>query len=88
MHLELSDELRHMLTTDSTQTPSSVHVGPDEPRSLAEYLPANAEVWDRVVRRYALRQTRLLDLLGESHHYADFCFASRLRHRGDLPFLV
>jgi nucleoside-diphosphate-sugar epimerase len=52
-----------------------VDLGPDEPRSLAEYLPANAAVWDRVVRRHGLRETKLLDLLGESHHYADFCFA-------------
>lgn len=51
-----------------------VEPGSDAPRSMATWLPAQAGVWDRVVARYGLRPTRLPELLGESHHYADFCF--------------
>lgn len=46
----------------------------DEPVALAEFLPAHEDAWNRVVRREALIGPPLLDLLGESHHYADFCF--------------
>jgi nucleoside-diphosphate-sugar epimerase len=45
--------------------------GPDEPLRLAEFLPAHAEVWDRIVTREGLRPIPLLKFLGESHHYAD-----------------
>jgi nucleoside-diphosphate-sugar epimerase len=45
--------------------------GPDEPLRLAEYLPARAEIWDRVVARQGLRPLPLDRFLGESHHYAD-----------------
>lgn len=49
--------------------------GPDEPVRLAEYLPARAAVWDDIVAQHGLRPIALPDLLGESHHYADFCLA-------------
>jgi nucleoside-diphosphate-sugar epimerase len=52
-----------------------VEAGPDKPRSVAEFLPANASTWDAVVEREGLRPNTLDDILGESHHYADFCFA-------------
>ena len=52
-----------------------VDVGPDEPLRMAEYITANADAWDRVVRRYQLRAIPLMDLLGESHYYTDLCFA-------------
>jgi nucleoside-diphosphate-sugar epimerase len=45
--------------------------GADEPRRLAEWLPAHAEVWDRVVAKRGLRPIGLLRFLGESHHYID-----------------
>jgi hypothetical protein len=32
-------------------------------------------VWDRVVDKYDLRRIPMADLVGESHHYADVCFA-------------
>jgi nucleoside-diphosphate-sugar epimerase len=51
-----------------------VEVGPDEPLSIANYLPEREAVWDDVVRRHGLRDIALADLLGESHHYADLCF--------------
>ncbi|HMJ37747.1 MAG TPA: SDR family oxidoreductase [Baekduia sp.] len=52
-----------------------VEAGPDEPQSMAEFLPANAATWDRIVQERGLKPTRIDDVLGESHYYADFCFA-------------
>ncbi len=52
-----------------------VEAGPDEPCELATYLPARAAQWDAIVARYGLRPLRMDQLLGESHHYADRCFA-------------
>jgi nucleoside-diphosphate-sugar epimerase len=52
-----------------------MEIGPDEPASMAELLPAKADVWDRVVAEHDLRRIPILDLCGESHHYADVCFA-------------
>ncbi len=52
-----------------------VEPGPDEPISLAEFLPKKADVWDRVVSRHNPRPLAMSDILGESHHYSDFCFA-------------
>ena len=52
-----------------------VEVGPDEPQSLAEMLPAKADVWDKIVSNHGLRAVPMSELVGESHHYADFCFA-------------
>lgn len=52
-----------------------VDPGPDRPLPMADFLPANAAAWDRVVARHGLRPVPLAALLGESHHYADFCFA-------------
>jgi nucleoside-diphosphate-sugar epimerase len=46
-----------------------------EPLSLAEFLPAHSEVWDRIVEKHALKRTGLAALLGESHHYADLLFS-------------
>lgn len=53
-----------------------VEAAPDTPRRMAEFLPAHAQTWDRIVRRHALRPLQLPELLGESHHYADFHFAA------------
>ncbi len=52
-----------------------VEAGPDEPLSLAEFLPSKADVWDKLVAEHGLRQITMEELLGESHFYADFCFA-------------
>lgn len=52
-----------------------VEPGADEPVSMAEFLPAHAGTWDRIVERRGLRKLSLDQLLGESHHYADMCFA-------------
>ena len=45
--------------------------GPDEPMRLAEWLPAHADVWDRIAEREGLRPIPLMRFLGESHHYID-----------------
>ena len=57
-----------------------VEPGPDRPLSLAQILPAKAEIWDRVVAKHDLRRLTLGQILGESHHYADFCFAYGVQH--------
>jgi nucleoside-diphosphate-sugar epimerase len=52
-----------------------VEVGPDNPVSLGEFLPAKADVWDNIVEKYGLRKLSISEVLGESHYYADFCMA-------------
>jgi hypothetical protein len=52
-----------------------LEAAPDEPVSLARLLPEKADLWDRIVREHGLRPIAMADLVGESHHYADFCFA-------------
>ena len=42
---------------------------------MAEFLPSKADLWDKIVAKHGLRQIGMTDLLGESHYYADFCFA-------------
>lgn len=54
-------------------------IAPDSPRSIAEFMPAQAGVWRDIAQRHGLRTPELADLLGESHHYADFCFGYRAR---------
>jgi len=49
--------------------------GPDEAISLAEYIPAHAGVWEQIVQKHDLQRIPLPGLLGESHYYADMCFA-------------
>jgi nucleoside-diphosphate-sugar epimerase len=53
-----------------------IETGPDEPQSMVEFLSADKEEqWRRVQERHGLRRIPLADIVGESHHYADFCFA-------------
>ena len=56
-----------------------VEVAPDGPVSMAQYLPGRPAVWDRLVRRHGLRPLTIKELLGESHHYADFAFGYGLK---------
>jgi nucleoside-diphosphate-sugar epimerase len=44
------------------------------PVRLSEFLPAHAEVWDRIVAKHGLKPIRMADFVGESHHYADLLF--------------
>ena len=43
-----------------------VEVGPDEPQSLAQLLPAKADVWDKVISNHGLRNVPMSELVGES----------------------
>lgn len=52
-----------------------VKAAPDAPLEMAKFLPTNSATWDRLVARHGLRKLSIAELLGESHHYADFCFA-------------
>ena len=52
-----------------------VQVGADRPRELKTWMPSKSAVWDRVVAKHGLRKVPMGEWLGESHHYADFCFA-------------
>jgi nucleoside-diphosphate-sugar epimerase len=53
-----------------------VESAPDTPRRIAEFLPAHSVTWDRLAEQRGLRPLGLSELLGESHHYADFHFAA------------
>ena len=52
-----------------------VEPGPDQPCEMKQFLPARAGLWSEIVQRHGLRKLTMTELLGESHHYADFCFA-------------
>lgn len=52
-----------------------VDIGADRPRSMAAYLTQNASIWDAIVAKHDLVETRIEQIAGESHYYADFCFA-------------
>jgi nucleoside-diphosphate-sugar epimerase len=54
-----------------------------DPVRLSEFLPAHAQVWDRIVARHNLKPIDMADLVGQSHHYADFLFA--WGREGPLP---
>lgn len=51
-----------------------VDVGPDNEQSLGQLLPTQGDAWDAVVASQGLRAGPLTEILGESHHFADFCF--------------
>lgn len=59
-----------------------VEVGPDQKRSMAEYLPTQEQEWNRLVEKYNLQRITLADFLGESHHYADYSFGYEAVDRG------
>lgn len=64
-----------------------VSPGADAPLSLARWLPTQADAWARLVQTHDLRAPALPVLLGESHHYADFCFGFHARE-APPPVLV
>ena len=49
-----------------------MEIGTDEPRSLAETMPAWSTVWDEIVAEQGLRATGLDELVGASWQFADF----------------
>lgn len=58
-----------------------IEAGPDEPRSIADFMSERVEQWDRIVQRRSLRPIPLMELCGESHHYVDFLFAYGVEER-------
>ena len=52
-----------------------IEMGPEEPLSLADYLPERASMWTEIAIEHGLSEHSLESILGESHHYADLCFA-------------
>jgi nucleoside-diphosphate-sugar epimerase len=52
-----------------------VETGPDEPQSVVEFLADKEDLWSRIQEKHGLRPILLADIVGESHHYAEFCFA-------------
>jgi nucleoside-diphosphate-sugar epimerase len=52
-----------------------VEPGPDDEKSMAQFLDGKHDVWDRIVEKQGLRPIPLRDILGESHYYFDFCAA-------------
>ena len=64
-----------------------VPVGPPERAVLAEALPAAAGLWRDVATRLGLAEPSLDALIGRSHHYADFTFATHAR-RDPAPAIV
>jgi nucleoside-diphosphate-sugar epimerase len=52
-----------------------VEPGPDAPLRLSEFLIEKADVWDLIVKKHGLRPLSMTELVGESHHYSDMCFA-------------
>ncbi|MEI4261327.1 NAD-dependent epimerase/dehydratase family protein [Roseovarius sp. D0-M9] len=54
---------------------------------LAEVLPAKAALWRKVASEQGLAQPDLAAMVGHSHHYADFTFATHAR-RDPAPALV
>lgn len=52
-----------------------MEAGPAEPRRLGETMAADAATWDRIRAREGLVAPAMDAFVGESFHYADFCFA-------------
>ncbi len=46
-----------------------------KPRSMAAMMNESGAAWDAIRSKYALTAPPLKEFLGESHYYADFCFA-------------
>jgi nucleoside-diphosphate-sugar epimerase len=53
-----------------------IECAPDEPRRLTDFFAGHAATWDRIVAERGLRRLTLDEVLGKSHHYADFHFAA------------
>jgi nucleoside-diphosphate-sugar epimerase len=62
--------------------------GADHRQSLAGFFEGKEGVWDRIVAKYGLRPLSLKEILGESHHYADFTFATFAKSAAPPPALV
>ena len=54
-------------------------LGPDNPRMIAEWMLEHSHVWDRLTKKYALRDIPLKEYLGESHYFSEFCLACGMK---------
>jgi|SRR6056297_2158424 len=61
--------------------------GPEAPQRLAETLPPRADAWRSLAQSQGLACDDLGALMGRSHHYADFTFATGAR-RPPAPVIV
>lgn len=59
----------------------------EAPQHLADTLPPRAEEWQAIARDFGLACGDLAALMGRSHHYADFTFATGAR-RPPAPVIV
>lgn len=59
----------------------------DQPRELATWLPAQADVWDRIVAKHDLRRLPIDEILGESHHLVDLVFGYGLEEPPPAAFV-
>ncbi|MAA75947.1 MAG: nucleoside-diphosphate sugar epimerase [Salinisphaeraceae bacterium] len=66
----------------------NMEAGPAEPRSLGETMPAEANVWDGIRQAQGLVAPGLVEYIGESFHYADFCMAYGAEPNTVPPALV
>lgn len=57
-----------------------VETGEPEPQALTRWFPERAGAWKDLAQRRQLRCTDLGQLIGHSHHYADFCFGYGAKH--------
>ena len=48
----------------------------DAPLELGTWLPAMQAEWEALARRHGLREPRMAAMIGQSHFYADRCFAT------------
>lgn len=60
----------------------------DAPLQIATWLPEQEKIWSEIVERYGLRTTTIAEIIGESHHYADFAFAYGSDGRNNKPAFV
>lgn len=65
-----------------------MRVGEDRPRSLADMLGKAGAHWQKIAQRETLLEPELAQLLGESHHYADFTMAYGFGDDRPPPALV
>ena len=52
-----------------------VPLGEDESLSVADYIMPREALWQNIVAHHNLAPNTLEQIVGESHHYADLCFA-------------
>jgi nucleoside-diphosphate-sugar epimerase len=57
-----------------------VEAAEPKPRSMAAMMSESGAAWETIRAKYGLSAPPLKEFLGESHHYADFCFGYGARN--------